>query len=185
MSGVGGVLVDVNGAEVATVPAAAFTAVQPWTDVVWRGRVFRHTGRISRGDGALVMRFSEVATLVLETPYVCPACGVERADFEGMPSGFLDGCPNCAADRTPVPLGLEDQQARVTTVPRELLAAMRGELRSATGHWAAGFTGLGESITKHDKRMDDGSCATCALLSLLDGYLYQAAQPEAVVGDGR
>jgi rubredoxin len=173
---VGGVLVDVAGTVVGRVPATAFTAAVPWTDVVWRGRVFRHTGRAEHG-GERVHRFSEQHALVLETPYVCPACGVERTDFEGLPGGHLILCPDCGAERTPVPLGLEDEQARVTTVPRELLAAVRGELRSATGHWAAGFTALGEQITKHDRRMDDGSCATCALLGLLDSYLYQAAEP--------
>lgn len=52
------------------------------------------------------------------------------------------------------------------------MLAARSEIRAATGHWAQGFTALGESITRHDRRMADGSCCTCALLALLDEYLH-------------
>lgn len=62
------------------------------------------------------------------------------------------------------------------TVPRDLLVAVRGELRAWTGHWAEGFTAGGESIVRHDARMPGGECLSCTLLALLDEALHPAAK---------
>lgn len=55
---------------------------------------------------------------------------------------------------------------------RDLLLAVRSEIRGSTAHWAQGFTSGGESLVRHDRRMGDGSCCTCALLELLDAALH-------------
>lgn len=60
-------------------------------------------------------------------------------------------------------------------VPRDLLLAVRGELRAWTGHWAQGFTAAGEPLVKHDQRMPGGECLSCSLLGLLDQALHPAA----------
>lgn len=74
------------------------------------------------------------------------------------------------------------------TVPREFLELLRGEYCAATGHWirdpAAGSV-LGH-LVRHDSRMLDGSCCTCGVVDLLDGYLYAAdlqAQTAAYVDE--
>lgn len=36
--------------------------------------------------------------------HVCPACRVERADYEG-PDRHLEKCPNCGSAAAPVPAG--------------------------------------------------------------------------------
>jgi hypothetical protein len=62
-------------------------------------------------------------------------------------------------------------------VPRDLLVAVRGELRAWSGHWAEGFTANGQPLVQHDQRMDDGSCLSCSLLELLDGALHPGPPP--------
>ena len=57
-------------------------------------------------------------------------------------------------------------------MPRELLVAVRGELRALTGHWAQGFTAGGEPLVTHDRRMPDGGCLPCHLLAVLDAALH-------------
>lgn len=53
----------------------------------------------------------------------------------------------------------------------DLLEIVRGELRAWSGHWAAGHGPLAEKVVRHDRRMADKSCCTCAILELLDQFL--------------
>lgn len=57
-------------------------------------------------------------------------------------------------------------------VSRDLLLAVRSEIRAASAHWAQGFTSGGESLVRHDTRMPDGACCTCVLLGELDAVLH-------------
>lgn len=65
----------------------------------------------------------------------------------------------------------------LVSVPRDLLLACRGEIRAWSGHWADGFTALGESLVQHDRRMSDGSCLSCSLLEILDHALHGDGDP--------
>lgn len=172
-------LVNRLGDEVARV-AGPWLAAQPEPTgaVIWRGRVFRHDGQ-----DEVPQRWHEVATIVTETPFGCPACGVERADYEGEPGRYLPGCPSCGSPLAPWPLGLVLAQARQVLVSRDLLTVCRAEIRAGSGHWAQGFDQTGASIVKHDTRGPGGTCTTCSILELLDAVLHPAAAQE-VVGDG-
>ncbi len=64
-------------------------------------------------------------------------------------------------------------------LPRELVVAMRAEIRALTGHWAQGFTSGGMDLTRHDNRMPDGTCLPCSLLAELDAVLYADADAQA------
>lgn len=70
---------------------------------------------------------------------------------------------------------------RTVTVPRDLLVALRAEVRGSGAHWAQGFTAAGESLVQHDRRLPDGGCLTCALLEVVGFYLHP---PVAAVGPG-
>jgi hypothetical protein len=169
-------LVDELGDQVATVPRVVLTAQGGATGaVVWRGRVFLDP---DPSPGVVPPRLSETATVVVEMPFGCPVCGVERTDYEGEPGRYLPTCPGCGTGDAPLPLGLAREASRQVMVPRDLLTACRSEIRAATGHWARGFTGQGETIVQHDKRGPGGACVCCALLELLDGFLYQARDPQ-------
>ncbi len=169
------VLVDAVGGQVARVPRAALVAQGGVTDaIVWRGRVFR-----PHVDEA----WHEAATVVVQTPYACPVCRVERTDYEGEPGRYLPECPSCGTVKPPLPVGLADEQGRWVAVPRDLVAALRSEIRASSGHWAQGFDGLDRSIVKHDRRGPGGTCVSCSLLELMDAYLHPG-RDELVVPDG-
>ena len=61
-------------------------------------------------------------------------------------------------------------------IPRDLLAALRGELASHTAHWVAARGPLSH-LVRHDGRMTDGGCLTCALLTAADMWLNKAEEP--------
>jgi hypothetical protein len=186
----GAVLVDAEGRQVGAVPPAALLPgesgdrldriVGPGQleTVVWRGRVFQWDEVVPPRDRPAVWR--EVRTVSVETPMACPGCGVERTDYEGEPGGFLSGCPNCASDAHPVPVGLADVPGEGVWVPRDLLTVVRSEIRAETGHWAEGFTAAGAPIARHDIRGPGGSCVVCQLLQLLDAYLYPGREAAGV-----
>lgn len=47
-----------------------------------------------------------------ENEMLCPACFVERADYEGPNGAWLPKCPNCGSEADPVSAeGLEDDPA--------------------------------------------------------------------------
>lgn len=55
-------------------------------------------------------------------------------------------------------------------VPRDLLAAIAIELRAWSAHWTDVRSVVLAGLVKHDRRMADGTCGTCALLDLVDYY---------------
>lgn len=176
------VMVDHAGEMVSTAPPQWLAAqAEPTPVIVWRGRVFLRadavTGVAPPGTrevmGVALDAWQEVATLVVQTPFGCPVCGVERTDYEGEPGRYLPDCPSCGSSSAPQPVGLARQAAKQVLMPRDLAVALRSELRATTGHWAEGFTHQGEPIAKHDTRGVGGTCVTCSLLELLDRVLYQ------------
>lgn len=172
-------LIDQLGDEVARVAGPWLGAqAEPTGVVVFQGRVFRHDGQVDDPQ-----RWHEVSTIVSDTPFGCPTCGVERTDYEGEPGRYLPECPSCGSQLRPLPVGLAQSAARQVMVSRDLLAACRSEIRAASGHWAQGFDRRGASIVKHDARGPGATCTTCSILELLDGVLHPAAQGEPV--DGR
>lgn len=176
-------LVDPDGTEMVRVAGAALAAQGSATEaIVWQGRVFEPDGPWSTAAGRPV--WSQVSTVVFETPYACPVCRVERTDYEGEPGRYLPQCPSCGSQKPPLPVGLADEVGRWVPVPRDLLAAMRGEIRASTGHWAHGFDQLNQQIVQHDRRGVGGACVTCSLLELLDAYLHPG-RGDLVVPDGR
>lgn len=165
-------LIDPMGDEVARVAGPWLGAqAEPTGAVVYRGRVYRHDGQAE-----VPQRWHEVPTIVVETPFGCPTCGIERSDYEGEPGRYLPECPGCESQLCPLPLGLAQSTARQVMVSRDLLMVCRSEIRAASGHWAQGFDGTGASIAKHDRRGPGGTCTTCSILELLDGVLHPAQE---------
>lgn len=180
-------LVDHLGETVGSVPLAALAAqAEPTPVIVWRGRAFLRADAVSgvvppgtrEVAGVDLSAWQEVATLVAETPFGCAVCGVERTDYEGEPGRYLPDCPSCGSGKAPLPLGLARERGKQVVVPRDLMVACRSEIRAWSGHWADGFTGAGESIVQHDRRGVGGTCVTCSLLELLDGFLYQGGRSD-------
>lgn len=104
------VLRDFLGGEVARLRGDRFAGISGGAEaIVYRGRVFRLPSP-EPDDGDVVM--VETSTVVLETPFVCPWCAVERADYEGEPGRYLPTCPNCGSGERPIPCGLSFNSGR-------------------------------------------------------------------------
>jgi hypothetical protein len=173
-------LFNALGDVVAGIPVAALT--QQGTQVqavVWRGRVFLPSDPADV-EGPMWLA---AAALVRDTPFACPDCGAERADYEGEPGMFLALCPACESSADPVPAGLAPVAPGQVMVPREFLSRARWLLRAVTGHALDGFTSDDRPVKSHDTRGPGGMCAACLVLAEMDEHLYQR-QGEEGDGDG-
>ena len=102
---------------------------------------------------------STVSTLSESGGYVCPLCGVERADYEG-PGQHLAECPNC---------GASDDPAEVEGPTNDGFRETRHEV------------GLGGEIVSYDtgkERVMDEDCGRVAEALQLNGMTTERKAAE-------
>jgi len=65
-------------------------------------------------------------------------------------------------------------------VPRDLIELTRTMYLTAAGHWEPGSPLEDRVPSKHDRRMPDGTCTTCALVEILDRWSEQPSAEQWV-----